>query len=763
MTDSLLAWTLKASLLLLAGFAITGSMRRHSAAARHFAWTLTLAGVLILPILGAVLPAWRVRSIPAALVAPSRPQGAPPSSATGVVEGPAITPRFRATARRSEPLPPQSERFDLKAAAPRVDWVALAPLIWALGAGIVLLRLVVGLAGVWRLARCATMMTDARWLHSAHAIASALGMARGVTLLKGDRGSVPMTWGVLQPVVWLPADADSWDDERRTVVLAHELAHVRRRDALTQWIAHLALLLNWFNPLAWMAVKRFRDERERACDDAVLTLGTRPTTYADHLLDIVRSHGAAGGPVPALAMARRSQFEGRLLAILDGASPRRGLGARAALSAGALALAALLPIAALSGAAEEPPAPAREAAGAGSAFIETVAPNVDSAAGVDAERVGMDAAAVQRAQGRDTLIRALRSSGADTTLRLIIASAAGMTSDGDRSDVLRAVLRHPKLDAGDVAAVLRATVPMTADGERKDVLAAAIPRMNFDDAAHRGAFFAAMARFTSDGDRKDVLAAALEVAPLRDPAIRKAFAEATRGMTSDGDRGDLLVALLERSRLEPAVLTDIIRSITSMTSDGAKTSVLVAAVEHQQLDDGARAAYMEVVGTMTSDGSRSEALRALLPDGAETPAAGAPAPRANRTQRAERPLAVASADPKVVNGTRRWTTNLRLDGTHDGRPNYEVSIDAVRAIVTADAQRLVGLEPGGSLVIEHTVHPGGEDATVERSTTRSLRLRRTGDRLSREYMVNGVAREWDADGKAWLDRVVARWAGGKTN
>ena len=762
MTDSLLAWTLKASLLLLAGFAVTGSMRRHSAAARHFVWTLTLAAVLVLPIVGAVLPAWRVRSVPAALFPPARPQVTSPSGATGAVEGPAVTLQFRAAERRSEPLPPQSERFDLKAAAPRIDWVALAPLIWALGAAIVLLRLGVGLAGVWRLARRATMMTDAHWLHRAHAIAQALGMARGVTLLKGDRGSVPMTWGVLQPVVWLPADADSWDDERRTVVLAHELAHVRRRDALTQWIAHLALLLHWFNPLAWMALKRFRDERERACDDAVLTLGTRATTYADHLLDIVRSHGAAGGPVPALAMARRSQFEGRLLAILDGASPRRGLGARAAISAGALALTALLPVAAIRGAADEPSAPAPVDASADSAWIETVSPNFDPAAGVGAEPAGL-AATTQRAQGRDTLIRALRSSGADTTLRLIIASAAGMTSDGDRSDVLRAVLRHPKLDAGDVAAVLRATLPMTADGERKDVLAAAIPVMNFDDAAHRSAFFAAMARFTSNGDRKDVLAAALEVAPLGDPAIRKAFAEATGGMTSDGDRGDLLVTLLERGRLEPAVLTDIIRSIASMTSDGAKASVLVAAVDHQQLDDDARAAYMEVVGTMTSDGSRSEALRALLPDGAETPVAGESASRADRPRRVERPLAVASADSRVVNGTRRWTTSLRLDGTHDGRPNYEVTIDAVRAIVTADAQRLVGLEPGGSLVIEHTVHPGGEDPTVERRTTRTLRLRRTGDRLSREYRVNGVAREWDADGKAWLDRVVARWAGGKTN
>jgi hypothetical protein len=137
---------------------------------------------------------------------------------------------------------------------------------------------------------------------------------------------MPQTWGTLRPAILLPADADDWPRERRRVVLMHELAHVKRKDCLTQAMAQIACALYWFNPLVWIAARRLRMERELACDDQVLGTGTRASDYADLLLDTARSiRSGSCSSLTAVAMARRSQLEGRLLAILDPSLNRKGL------------------------------------------------------------------------------------------------------------------------------------------------------------------------------------------------------------------------------------------------------------------------------------------------------------------------------------------------------------------------------------------------------------------------------------------------------
>jgi HEAT repeat protein len=100
-------------------------------------------------------------------------------------------------------------------------------------------------------------------------------------------------------------------------VLLHELAHVRRHDLVGHTLGRLACAVYWFHPLVWTAAKQLRSESERACDDLALACGARATDYAEHLLDIVTSVRRDATPTVALAMARRKDFEGRMLAILD--------------------------------------------------------------------------------------------------------------------------------------------------------------------------------------------------------------------------------------------------------------------------------------------------------------------------------------------------------------------------------------------------------------------------------------------------------------
>jgi hypothetical protein len=116
--------------------------------------------------------------------------------------------------------------------------------------------------------------------------------------------------------------ARAWTDERRHAVLLHELAHVHRGDCRVQALAQAACALYWFNPLVWKAAAALRAERERACDDEVLRHGARASSYATHLLEIARDLAPGIRPTAALAMARRAELEGRLLAVLADGRPR---------------------------------------------------------------------------------------------------------------------------------------------------------------------------------------------------------------------------------------------------------------------------------------------------------------------------------------------------------------------------------------------------------------------------------------------------------
>ena len=167
------------------------------------------------------------------------------------------------------------------------------------------------------------------WLAAVDTAAAMLRVHRRVSLRQTERSSVPVACGIWRPSILLPADAANWSSDRRLVVLLHEIAHVRRRDCVVQAMAELMRAIHWLNPLAHVALMRLRAEQERACDDLVLAAGTDAPLYADHLVDIARSFRAPSAPALAtLAMARPSQLEGRLMAILDAGCNRSPLARR---------------------------------------------------------------------------------------------------------------------------------------------------------------------------------------------------------------------------------------------------------------------------------------------------------------------------------------------------------------------------------------------------------------------------------------------------
>lgn len=386
----LAATALKGALVFLLALVITGLMRRASAAARHTVWTLALGAALVLPILFVMLPGWQVPVLPgpspstfavapvaptapvapvapvapAALAppvfsAPPSPRGAPaprPDVRVHVFEseaGPTIFERhvLRPVAEASRGLPAavqQAKRVVVNAVPPSLqNWQVWVLLVWAVGAGALVLRWFFAVVGAWRLVREAEPVYDLGWQEMKERIAYGLDLDQNVRLLRSDRLGVPVAGGIFDPVVVLPADADTWPEERREVVLTHELAHIVRRDCLTQTLAQWAVALHWFNPLAWLAHRRYLLEREHACDDYVLNHGTRASDYAEHLLQIARRFRRETLALHATApMARKSNLEDRITSILNPERRRAALGRAAFVATSLVALAFVLPLAA---------------------------------------------------------------------------------------------------------------------------------------------------------------------------------------------------------------------------------------------------------------------------------------------------------------------------------------------------------------------------------------------------------------------------------
>ena len=118
-----------------------------------------------------------------------------------------------------------------------------------------------------------------------------LGIDKEIVLLKSTKCKIPFTTNVFRPIVVLPSDVDSWHEEKTRAVLSHELAHIKRMDFLTQYVARAVCSVFWFMPFIWVAYSVLHLEQEKACDSAVVYAGAKRTDYAGHMLELAYYKG----------------------------------------------------------------------------------------------------------------------------------------------------------------------------------------------------------------------------------------------------------------------------------------------------------------------------------------------------------------------------------------------------------------------------------------------------------------------------------------
>jgi bla regulator protein BlaR1 len=125
----------------------------------------------------------------------------------------------------------------------------------------------------------------------------------------------PGIFGIFRPVLLLPEGIfDCLTPIQLTAVIEHELCHVRHRDNLTAAIHMFVETVFWFHPLVWWIGKRMVEERERACDEEVLTHGSEPRIYAEAILNVCKLY--AESPLACVAGVTGSNLKGRIEAIM---------------------------------------------------------------------------------------------------------------------------------------------------------------------------------------------------------------------------------------------------------------------------------------------------------------------------------------------------------------------------------------------------------------------------------------------------------------
>src|SRR5882672_135918 len=208
--------------------------------------------------------------------------------------------------RAALPLEPGMPAAGLGENAGAVNWLALATAIYALGAGMLLLRLAVGIYLTWRLARAAKPMSEP-WTTD--------WSVRVSNVIAG-----PVTFG---STILLPPQCFDWDLRKREAVLAHEGAHVVNRDFYLLLFASFNRAVFWFSPFAWWHLTRLAELAEIISDAKALEVVQDRLSYAEILLDLVQHVRRA--PM-GIEMARACTVRARVERILAATAAPAKLG-----------------------------------------------------------------------------------------------------------------------------------------------------------------------------------------------------------------------------------------------------------------------------------------------------------------------------------------------------------------------------------------------------------------------------------------------------
>jgi len=175
---------------------------------------------------------------------------------------------------------------------------------------------------------CGLLFLLARWARNWWAIratvrsASPMPLLTDVPVLSSSLLFEPGVFGIFRPVLLLPEKIlNRLSAPQLRSILAHEMSHVRRRDNLTAAIHMVVEAIFWFHPAVWWIGNRLVEERERACDEAVLELGNEADVYAQSILNVCKFYTES--PMACMSGVTGSDLKRRIIRIMTEQTGRK--------------------------------------------------------------------------------------------------------------------------------------------------------------------------------------------------------------------------------------------------------------------------------------------------------------------------------------------------------------------------------------------------------------------------------------------------------
>jgi len=315
--------TVQGSVIIGAAIIVTVFWRNASASVRHCIAAFALVSLLIVPVTSVLMPSWGISLFTISYSVPAVPHVyiGQPSAYTGETQAVIISNEVSdiEIPVSSAPLYRATILSDILTTAKHIHWSVFLFLVWLSGVIYLLIRLLRSLLKIRFLTADARMLSGEQLTDCKRRIV----LDKNIELAENASAVIPMTVGWRKPIILVPVGFTEWNAKQRESIFLHELAHIKRNDCLTTALAVGAYIINWFNPLVWWTLHQFYLEREKACDDIVVSSGTKPAEYAGHLLELIRTTAGAKLSPAIMAFVAYNSFIPKRFSALFNTKVRR--------------------------------------------------------------------------------------------------------------------------------------------------------------------------------------------------------------------------------------------------------------------------------------------------------------------------------------------------------------------------------------------------------------------------------------------------------